>query len=82
LGKSSERYIEIYPFNEILTKFTAEGVYYEKLKTRILPCPAIEGDGMVIQRSLSEIPLLPEPQILEGLRKALASFGTVIDVGL
>ncbi|KAI7889499.1 uncharacterized protein EV154DRAFT_402947, partial [Mucor mucedo] len=26
LGKSSERYIEIYPSNEILTKFTAEGV--------------------------------------------------------
>ncbi|KAG2196063.1 hypothetical protein INT47_008157 [Mucor saturninus] len=43
--KSSERYIEIYPYNEILRKFTAEGVYYDKLKPRPLPCPAIKGDG-------------------------------------
>ncbi|KAG2192871.1 hypothetical protein INT47_006043 [Mucor saturninus] len=52
LGKSSKRYIEIYPSNEILTKFTDEGVYYEKLKTRLLPCPAIEGDGKEITDEL------------------------------
>ncbi|KAG2199329.1 hypothetical protein INT47_012963 [Mucor saturninus] len=68
LNISLPLFTKIHPSNEILTKFTAEGVYYEKLKSRLLPCPAIEGDGKVIQLSLSEIPLLPEPEILEGLR--------------
>ncbi|KAI9486192.1 MAG: hypothetical protein EXX96DRAFT_33669 [Benjaminiella poitrasii] len=82
LGKASTRYIEFNPKSEILDKITTEGLYYDDLKLRLLPCKAIESEGSVIQLNLTDIPFLHTDQVLAGLRSALNPFGTILDVGL
>lgn len=82
LGRTQQRYIEIYPGKTILHKFETEGVHYEKQKIRLLPCKAIEGNGKVIQISLTDIPYLPDNEITDGLKEALGHFGHILDIGL
>ena len=82
VGKAHNRYLEVYPVDEIAESFFKTGVYYESLKTRLLPCKAVQGQGTVIQLSLSEIPFWSKEEILKGLECALKPFGVVLDIGL
>ncbi|GAA5802007.1 hypothetical protein HPULCUR_007467 [Helicostylum pulchrum] len=41
-GKPTERYMELYPNNDIPEKFKTEGIFYEHLNTRLIPCKALE----------------------------------------
>ncbi|KAK4511165.1 uncharacterized protein ATC70_012378 [Mucor velutinosus] len=77
LGKNAQRYIEVYPNNEIVDRFVTEGILYEseQSKIRLFPCKAIDGEGKLIQLSLTDIPFLPQAQLLEELSKALGIFG-------
>jgi hypothetical protein len=82
LGRTQQRYIEIYPRDSIIDKFVTEGVQYEDQKVRLLPCKAIAGAGKVIQISLLDIPYISDDKELEkGLEKALGRFGTILDIG-
>ncbi|KAK4517427.1 uncharacterized protein ATC70_000762 [Mucor velutinosus] len=84
LGKNVQRYIEVYPNNEIVDRFVTEGILYEseQSKIRLFPCKAIGGEGKLIQLSLTDIPFLPQAQLLEELSKALGIFEKTLDLGL
>ncbi|GAN11248.1 hypothetical protein MAM1_0515d10807 [Mucor ambiguus] len=84
LGKNAQRYIEVYPSDDILDRFVTEGVLYDfkQSKIQLFPCKAVDGEGKLIQLSLTDIPFLPKDQLLEELSKALGTFGKVLDLGL
>ena len=84
LGKNTQRYLEVYPNNDIVDRFTTEGVLYEfeQSKIQLFPCKAVDGEGKLIQISLTDIPFLPQSQLLAELSKALGPFGKILDLGL
>ncbi|KAK4521700.1 uncharacterized protein ATC70_004234 [Mucor velutinosus] len=84
LGKATQRYIEVYPTNDIVDRFLTEGVLYESEnpKIQLFPCKAVDGEGKLIQISLTDIPFLPQRQLLEALSKAIDVFGKILDLGL
>lgn len=73
------QYLELYfekekDNNDILET----GVVFNKLKLRIMPCRAVK---MIIVK-LTHLPMLPRESVLEGLKKSLAPFGHLLDVGI
>lgn len=84
LGKNTQRYIEVYPTKDIVDRFIAEGVMYESenSKIQLFPCKAVDGEGKLIQISLTDIPFLPQAQLLQELSTAIGVCGKILDIGL
>ncbi|CEP14001.1 hypothetical protein [Parasitella parasitica] len=68
----------------IVNRFVTEGVLYlsDHSKIQLFPCKAVDGEGKLIQLSLTDIPSLPRAQLLEDLSKALGTFGIEQSMGL
>lgn len=84
LGKNAQRYIEVYPNKDIVERFLTEGVIYEteNSKIQLFPCKAVDGEGKLIQITLTDIPFLPQEQLLQELSTAIGAFGKILDIGL
>ncbi|GAN11671.1 hypothetical protein MAM1_0799c11252 [Mucor ambiguus] len=85
LGKSAQRFIEVYPTTDIVDRFLAECVLYESenFKTQLFPYKtAVDEEGELIQSALTDIPFLPQTQLLQELSRAIGIFEIFLDLGL
>ncbi|KAK4518210.1 2-oxoisovalerate dehydrogenase subunit alpha, mitochondrial [Mucor velutinosus] len=84
LGRNAQRYIEVYPNKDIVERFLTEGVIYEteNSKIQLFPCKAVDGEGKLIQITLTDIPFLPQEQLSQELSTAIGAFGKFLDIGL
>ncbi|CAO0796326.1 unnamed protein product [Mucor circinelloides] len=84
LGKNKQRYIEIYPNEEIEQRFLTEGVLYDlgSSKVQLFPCKSVNGEGKLIQVNLTDIPFFHKDQLLHDLKEVMGHFGTLLDIGL
>jgi hypothetical protein len=62
-----------------------KGISVKTSNVTVIPCVAMdpsEIEANIIRLSLSRLPLLPEQQLLEGLKTNLSKYGTIIDTGI
>ncbi|CEP15119.1 hypothetical protein [Parasitella parasitica] len=84
LGKTNQRYIEIYPSDEIRDTFVQNGLTYTtgNSQIRLLPCAAIDGKGSVIHVNLTDIPFMAKAKLLQSLPEIMSKYGQVLDFGV
>ncbi|CAO3641241.1 unnamed protein product [Cunninghamella echinulata] len=58
------------------------GITLEKKRIIMKSCVAFDDNSNIIQVQLTNMPILPEEEVLEGLKQSLAPFGRLMDVGV
>ncbi|KAG0782234.1 hypothetical protein G6F17_011097 [Rhizopus arrhizus] len=83
LRDESTQYLELYLEKEKDNNDILEtGVVFNKLKLRIMPCRAVDDTVKMIKVKLTYLLMLPRESVLEDLKKSLAPFGHLVDVGI
>lgn len=77
------RYLEVYldPKYDI-NDIKNTGVTFAKANVKILPCTAIKEESSIVRLKLSHLPMFVPEEVLAGLSKSLAIFGTILDIGI
>lgn len=75
LASKGKYYLECYPDLSIVHRFTSEGLSYEN--TKLVPCKAIEGDGVLVDLYLFELPFIETSTLTAVLQATLQQYGVV-----
>lgn len=83
LSDESRRYLEIYIDHDKDENDLANvGLTFEECNLQIFPNKSLDDNAKLLKLKLSNLPMYNKQTVLEGLKKSLAIFGEIMDIGI
>jgi hypothetical protein len=76
---NQQRFLEVYCKKGVNHNLLTEGLVFpvNNKVYKIFPCVSLDDDSTIVRLSLSNLPMLDEPDSLEGLNLSLSPYGIV-----
>lgn len=83
LTHGPRRYLEVYiTHKKDCDDIVNNGLVFPGAKLKVFPCSSLDDSAKTVNLELSNLPLLPKKDVLSGLQRSLAVFGTIMGLDI